>query len=109
MIKVGIDLVQISRFEKKFQENKKYFEEKVFLPEELSDTRFSHLAGIFAAKEAVIKALEIGIGRWKEIAVSHKDSGKPFLSKLPEEFKNLKSDLSISHDGDYAIALAVFE
>lgn len=108
MTKVGVDIVQISRFGRKFKENKKYFEEKVFLREELADSRTEHLAGIFAAKEAVIKALSLGVGHWKEIAVSHKENGKPFILKVPEKFANLKSDLSISHDGDYAVAIVVF-
>lgn len=108
MMKVGIDIVQISRFEKKFKENKKYFEEKLFLPEELADTRPEHLAGIFAAKEAVVKALGIGAARWREIEILSQESGKPFVSKVPAQCKDLKSELSISHDGDYAIAFVIF-
>lgn len=107
-MRIGIDLVQISRFGKKFEENRKYFEEKVFLVGELSDVGPKHLAGIFAAKEAVIKALGIGAGNWKEISVSYEETGKPFLSKVPEEFMELKSYLSVSHDGDYAVAVVVF-
>ncbi len=108
MIRVGVDIVQVSRFEKKFKENKKYFEEKVFLPEELADARPEHLAGIFAAKEAVIKALGLKSGQWQEIVISHQENGKPFISKIPAQFQDLKSDLSLSHDGDYAVAFVVF-
>lgn len=108
MMKVGVDIVQISRFEKKFKENKKHFEEKVFLREELADSRTEHLAGIFAAKEAVVKALGMKSGQWQEIIISHQKNGKPFVSKIPAQFQDLKSDLSLSHDGDYAVAVAVF-
>ncbi len=107
-MKIGADIVQISRFGKKFQANKEYFEEKVFLPEELADIRTDHLAGIFAAKEAVVKALGIGPGRWKEIAILQTADGKPFIHKIPQEYLHLPNDLSISHDGDYAVALAIF-
>lgn len=107
-MRVGIDIVQISRFEKAFNTSRGYFEDKIFSPEELLDVRPTRLAGIFAAKEAVMKALSVKAGHWKEIVVSRHEDGRPRISKLPQELERWQSDLSISHDGDYAIAFVLF-
>lgn len=100
---VGIDLVYLPEFEKKF---KNISLEKVFLNIELSQNKtVESLAGIFAAKEAFFKA----IGRkedWLEIWVEKSKSGKPEL-KSTLLAKNQKAQLSISHAGEYAIAVVI--
>lgn len=100
---VGIDLVYLPEFEKKF---KNIPLEKVFLDSELSQNKaVESLAGVFAAKEAFFKA----IGRkanWLEVWVEKSKSGKPEL-KSALLTKNQKAQLSISHAGDYAIAVVM--
>lgn len=70
------------------------------------------LAGLFAGKEAVLKAFKLGLkGGMKDVKILHDESGAPevFLSgKLKTFFqKSAKADiqLSIAHDGEYAIAV----
>jgi|TARA_Y100000310_G_scaffold345654_1_gene467768 NAD(P)H-hydrate epimerase len=101
LIKIGTDIVKVSRISKLGMQEKK----KVFQPTEI-DKNASSLAGIFAAKEAVKKALGTDIG-WLDIEIRKNKNGKPTINL--KNNKNIKEkELSIAHDGDYAIAVAVF-
>ena len=110
-IKIGIDMVYIPKFEKTLKENPSYFSQKIFSFEEWNNASIETLAGIFATKEATMKALGVKPGKWLEICVEHTKDGKPFLSQFPQTNKKQKKwshELSISHDGKYAIANIVF-
>lgn len=100
-MKIGIDIVQISRIEKSIQ--RKHFLQSVFTPDEIDYCKNAeNFAGLFAAKEAYLKALGCGIDRrLNKIEIAHKDSGKPYLKNIEN------SDLSISHDGNYAVASVI--
>jgi phosphopantetheinyl transferase (holo-ACP synthase) len=65
------------------------------------------LAGIFAAKEAVTKALSMRPGHWLNIAIEQAPTGAPrvVLAQSPPTLEDI--GISISHDGDYALAFAV--
>ena len=104
-MKCGVDLVFIPDFKKRAQRGKKGFLKKIFLEGELKNTEVSHLAGVFAAKEAVLKASGLPVGRWHEIEIDYQESGKPKVRVSGKEIKN--GDLSISHVGDYAVAVFV--
>ncbi|MCP6718776.1 MAG: holo-ACP synthase [Patescibacteria group bacterium] len=111
IIRTGIDIVHIPRFEKTLRENQTHFSDNVFCSGEWNNSSVGSLAGIFATKEAVIKALGMKAGKWQEICISHTEEGKPFLSKFPQENEEKKRwghELSISHDGEYAIANVIF-
>ena len=101
-IKIGIDIVEIKRFEK-FIENKEFLE-KVFHPSELKDSSLEHLAGIFAAKEAFFKALKV-FPNWLAVEVINKKSGEPKINTNISGIADI--DLSISHEKSYAIANVV--
>lgn len=100
---VGIDIVYLPEFEKKF---KNISLEKVFLPFELSQNKtIESLAGVFAAKEAFFKA----IGKkenWGEVWVEKTKDGKPELKSVCLK-SNQRLELSISHAGDYAVAAVI--
>jgi len=72
-------------------------------------------AGFWAAKEALSKALGVGIGAecsFKDIAISKTQKGAPKLKlsqKLIDSFEIKDASLSITHDGDYAIAVVAVE
>jgi len=103
-VRIGTDLVNIKRFGKKLENSPAIFE-KLFQPAELKNSDPSHLAGIFTAKEAAAKALELASGSWLEMEVGYYENGKPFVKFSKNiKVKPKSFDLSIAHDGDYAIA-----
>ncbi len=102
MFKIGTDIVKISRIEKSLEI--KGFAERVFTEKEIVYAESAQTyAGLFAAKEAYLKAKGTGINcRLNAIEILHDASGKPFISGAEN-----CSDLSISHDGDYAVATVI--
>jgi len=102
---VGIDLVKIDRFKKiPFDKNKSFYK-KNFSEEEIEyclrfEEPYKHFAGKFAIKEATIKAINKKI-KLLEIKTYH-DKSKPKVSIINEE---IDFKVSVSHDGDYAIAI----
>ena len=102
---VGIDLVKIDRFKKiPFDKNKSFYK-KNFSEEEIEyclrfEEPYKHFAGKFAIKEATIKAINKKI-ELLEIKTYH-DKSKPKVSIINEE---IDFKVSVSHDGNYAIAI----
>lgn len=119
-IRTGIDIVDINRIEKILNKNRDSFLSKIFTREEIGHINFtgnkpSKVAGLFSAKEAVAKLIGSGIGslNWKDIEISHKENGKPYIcinekiGKLLGQLNISSIDISISHERQYAIAMAV--
>ena len=100
-MKIGTDIVKISRIEKSIKSES--FLSCVYTEEERAYCKNAQsFAGIFAAKEAYLKALGVGIDRrLNTIEISHDDNCKPYIVGVSN------SDLSISHDGEYAIATVI--
>ncbi|MDO9546310.1 MAG: holo-ACP synthase [Pelolinea sp.] len=113
----GIDLIDIDRFSLLDPSILKRFFTRVFTPEELEYIGKSHnrAAGIFAAKEAVSKALGCGIGpiSWQDIIISHTPDRQPtitLLNKAREKSAELhirQWSISITHTKKTAAAVAV--
>jgi len=109
MIKIGIDIVEIKRIEKlinRYSLNIKFLNE-----DEKYTTKAESIAGIFAAKEAFSKAIGTGIGKefsFKDISIIKDNRGKPFI-KLNSPLPIKNSDISITHDGGFAIAAVIVE
>lgn len=108
-IKTGCDLVHIKKFQKSVERGGPAFLDKLFSSHELSNNPTAQsLAGLFAVKEATKKALKLSPEDWKKIEVVKDADGRPHL-KLIEIHQPIKSsDVSISHDGDYAMATVSF-
>ncbi len=111
-MKIGTDIVQISRIERSLKKFGDRFKEKYLTPSEIDRTKkLESLAGLWAAKEAISKALGCGIGRelaFHDIEISKDSRGAPYFRLTPEaqEKHQIKeSSLSISHDGGFAIAV----
>lgn len=82
--------------------------DKIFSTSELAGTSTpASLAGRFAAKEAVIKALEMKAGDWLKIEIRKEKSGRPQVKLLELNKRIVSQDVSISHDGVYAMAVVV--
>lgn len=108
-VKIGCDLVDIKKFKKSVKNGGTRFLNKIFSRHELSQNSSTQsLAGIFAAKEAVKKALELKAGNWKKIEIVKKQNGRPEINLSGLNKKIISQDMSISHDGEYAMATAIF-
>jgi holo-[acyl-carrier protein] synthase len=123
IVGIGIDLAEVARIQRVFEKFGERFVERVLLPEEASYC-LSHrrpapfLAGRFAAKEAVSKALGTGIGErlgWHDIEVRRKESGEPYVilhgkgELLLAEKKANVVHLSITHTEVSAAAFVILE
>lgn len=104
---IGLDLVEIERF-KQFKKTDTFLI-KNFTQGEL-DYCFSfkdpapHLAGLFAAKEAVAKAITEKVVVY-EIEIRHADNGRPTIWQKNKE--NKKIAVSITHTDKIAAAIAL--
>lgn len=119
IIGIGTDIIEIDRIENAINKNNSFLE-KVFTAKEIEmfksrNMRSEVIAGNFAAKEAVSKALGTGFRGFSltDIEVLRDELGKPivFLSK---DIKKLISveyrlNISISHNKTSAIAFAILE
>lgn len=101
----GIDIVETSRIKTLVENHGEHFLDRVFTPGEqsycaLSPKRyFEHLAGRFAAKEAVLKVLGTGWRggiAWTDVEVAREISGRPRLV-LSGECLRIAAELGISH------------
>jgi len=121
IIGIGCDIIEVARIEKALSKPK--FIEKVFTKEEIKycisrgAQKSQSYAARYAAKEALAKALGIGIhvGSLKEIEVINNIMGKPEI-KLSGVFQSFakengctKISLSLSHVRELAIAQVVVE
>lgn len=105
----GVDLVYLPRFKKTLKSGGEKFLRRVYLENELIHLRggevsAAYLGGIFAAKEAVMKALSLKPGSWHDIQVRHQPNGAPRVEIVNCKLKIESCSLSISHDGNYVIA-----
>lgn len=117
LLRSGIDLVEIRRFEELSPSIRERFFQRVFTGKELDITgeSLASLAGRFAVKEAVAKALGCGIGPvgWKDIEVQQGPRGEPVLElhgpalEAARELGLETWSISISHTGGLAVASAV--
>ncbi len=120
---LGVDLARIERFRRLISEHKESVIERLFTPDEQAYALRKvdpapFLAARFAAKEAFLKALGLGLRQgvsWREIEVVKDEAGKPMLElqgKTAQIFAERGGGtlhLSLTHDGDYAVASVVLE
>ena len=113
----GVDLIEIARIEEVAALHGKHWLDRIFTPAELEycGKRAESLAGRFAAKEAVAKALGCGIGEvsWTEIEILGDELHAPILklygmaeSKARERGLTNWS-VSISHSQSHSVAFVV--
>ena len=114
---LGLDLCEIARMEKQLRDDR--FLARFFTPGEIEYVRsrgagaVATLAGLFAAREALGKALGGGIDfELKEAEVCHTENGAPYFrlsGRLKERVGKSRLFLSISHDGGMAAAVCLLE
>jgi len=117
ILRTGVDILEIDRLNSVSPAIRRRFIERVYTPAEraiLGDDNEA-LAGRFAAKEAVSKALGSGIGyvHWQDIEILDGPYGAPILNlygnavKIAERLALDTWSVSISHSRTHAVAVAV--
>ena len=107
---IGIDIINISRFqEKTFKSNKRFYE-KIFNSSEIEyclnkKNSYQSFATKFAIKESVIKCLDNPIN-FLDISTDHKNE-KPTVTLLNNS--SYRFLVSVSHEKSHAVAIVISE
>ena len=124
IVGIGVDIIQNSRIKKAIKN--KSFVNRIFTKSEISSSKIknyktNYFAKRFAAKEAFIKSIGVGIRKginFKDIYVINDKSGKPnikFSNKVNKliikKFKtrNFYIFLSLSDEKNYSIAFVIIQ
>lgn len=117
---IGTDIIEIDRIESAIKNTSKFLE-KLFTEKELEQfnlekPRVESIAGNFAVKEAVSKALGTGMREigFKDIEVFRDSLGKPFVNVSDKVDKMIRVEnynfhVSISHNKTSAVAFVILE
>jgi len=117
---IGVDIVDIARLEAAL-ERTPGLAERLFTEAERSGVAERYapvdsLAGCFAAKEALAKAMGAPPGlRWTDAEVVRGDHGRPFLAVYGTVADAARArrigawHVSLSHDGGFCVAMVVAE
>lgn len=116
---LGVDSVEVKRFRKAAKRWGQEFLHRLFTDREL-EYCFSHanpypsLAARFAAKEAVLKALDArALWKWHDMEVERAESGHPSVvlkgaaARFAKRRKAKTFHISITHDADRATAVVI--
>jgi len=113
---IGVDIIKISRMQRLMQRFKIKGLQKFLSSEEIELVKnYKTAAGFWAVKEAFSKALGVGIGStctFHDLKIYKTNKGAPKLAlckKIVKQFNILDVSLSITHDGEYAIAVVTIE
>jgi phosphopantetheine--protein transferase-like protein len=118
-LRIGIDAVPLGRIRKSLERHERAFMSKLLTPDEVAycagPRKIERVAGRVAAKEAVMKVLGEGwpAVSWTEVEVLPGGSGRPAVALTGKARQVMGSlglaaiDVSITHDGDLAIAVAL--
>ena len=122
MLVCGVDIIEVGRIERVLSRRGARFLDRIYTPLEVavSRGRASELAARFAAKEAVSKALGVGIFNsdglsWREVEILPDRRGRPlvYLYGAAERRAQVMSishmAVSLTHDGGLAVAMVVAE
>jgi holo-[acyl-carrier protein] synthase len=108
----GVDIIEVRRIKNAINKYGQSFLERIFTAKELKNAsshnnRYQHLAGRFAAKEAVFKAMGKATLGFKDMEVLNDQEGKPYCSLKNLNQYKFNIYISISHIKNYAVANAI--
>jgi holo-[acyl-carrier protein] synthase len=113
---LGIDIIRVERIRRTMERFGARFSRRVLTPGEQRYVRDrpETLAGRWAAKEAVSKVLGLGVRGigWRDIEVERLPTGQPAVrlhgraARRAEQMGMARIAVSISHEADYAVAIA---
>ena len=122
IVGIGLDIVDLARFQGVLERHGEAFVRRIYREGEArpaaGSARVAHLGGLFAAKEAAMKALgtgwALGVG-FRQIEIGRDGAGAPTVRFHDEAGRRAaalgveRCHLSITHDGRIAAAVAVLE
>jgi holo-[acyl-carrier protein] synthase len=113
---LGIDIIKVARIRDALERFGKRFSERVLTDAEQRYVRgrAETFAGRWAAKEAVSKVLGLGVRGigWREIEIERLPTGQPAIrlhgraARRATQLGMSRIAVSISHEADYAVAIA---
>lgn len=112
IIGTGVDITEVRRLKQAVEKWGEVFLNRIFTDDELRNAKtrgglYQHLAGRFAAKEAVFKALGDAGLSWKDLQILNDADGRPHCEIIKSKKKNIAVHVSISHVKNYAVANAI--
>ena len=121
IVGIGLDLVKIARIQALAERWQDRFLHRIYTEAECRAclqraSPYASLAGRFAAKEAILKALGTGLSEglsWRDIQILNDARGRPVVSLQGKADVLVRSagvthiHVSLSHDSDYAVAQAI--
>jgi holo-[acyl-carrier protein] synthase len=123
IVSIGIDIIEVRRIREVLLRTPR-FRERVFTAAERAycdsrgAARAQHYAARFAAKEAMLKALQTGWRggiSWQDVEIASRDSSAPYLvlhgpvQGLFMSSGATAAHLSMSHTSEHAIAEVILE
>lgn len=118
MIKgIGIDIIELERIKHMIQQQPRFIQRILTQGEQekwhsLNNKRqLEYMAGRFAAKEALAKALGTGVGAdfgWQDVSILSDSQGAPQIN-WHNRNPTFKAYLTISHSDNYAVAQVILE
>jgi holo-[acyl-carrier protein] synthase len=117
---IGTDVVDLDHFEEVVGRSRPGFIERLFTETEREycerfKDRMASYAAVFAAKEAFLKALRVGLApgiRWTDVEVVHGKSGAPSIvarRRCAELLGSARAHVTLSHSRRTAHAVVVIE
>ena len=116
-VAVGIDMIEVDRVRKVYEKHGQRFLARIFTQNEIQQCqgKITRLAGRFAAKEAISKALGTGMRgiKWREMEIVQLCSGRPsvrlhgFAKQRATQLSLSAFDVSIADLAHLSIAIAI--
>ncbi len=117
----GIDLIETARIDKICRQHEDRFLDRILTPAERAycepkKNPMPHIAGRFAAKEAILKVIGTGWRgevAWTDMEITNDSAGRPHVAlsghtrKVAEDLGISRVILSITHTQNYAAASAI--
>ena len=108
---VGTDIIEVIRIKKSIERFGNDFLKHILTDEEIAYARkfkypYAHLAGRFAAKEAIFKAMGDPKLAWHDVSIVNDKEGKPICKYRKNKLKR-RILISISHSKNYATAVCI--
>lgn len=105
---IGTDIVEVGRLKEKPELWNRFLSHKESEYLDKFRVKEEHIAGFWAAKEALVKAINRKDFNFSSVTVAHDENGRPFF-----EFEGLEIEgilhLSISHEKSFATAVVIWE